>query len=212
MTEQEAREFVLRRTRPLAPALVPELEMQTADELTPLWQETEDTLRRRGVEPPYWAFAWPGCQALARWFLDGPSLAGTSVLDLGAGSGLAAIAAAKRGARVTANDVDPLAIAACRINAERAGVEIETRLGDLTTGPPLVFDLVIVGDVCYDRTVSARLMAWVRTLPGRVVLAEPGRAFRPRDGVRTIGRYAVPTSREIEAEDEREVVLLEVTP
>ena len=68
----------------------------------------------------------------------------------------------------------------------------------------------MVGDVCYDRTVSARLLAWVRTLPGRVVLAEPGRAFRPRDGVRTIGRYDVPTSRELEAEDQREVVLLEI--
>ena len=122
MTGEEAEAFVLKRTRPVAPVLVPELVMQTADELTPLWSETEETLRRRGVEPPYWAFAWPGCQALARWFLDGPPLDGLTVLDLGAGSGLAAIAAARRGARVTANDVDPLAIAACRVNARAAEI------------------------------------------------------------------------------------------
>lgn len=205
--------FVRAHTRLVAPPLVPELEVWTADEVTPLWQATEEALGKVGVEPPFWAFAWPGSQALARWALDHPeALVGRRVLDVGAGNGLASLAAARAGARVTANDVDPLALVAVGMNAAHNGVAVETRLGDLTPGAAIEAEVVLVGDLCYEKTVAARLLGWLAALARdrRVVIAEPGRAFAPRSGVRPIGRYVVPTTLDLESRTEREVVLLEV--
>jgi predicted nicotinamide N-methyase len=209
--------FVRAHTRLVSPPLVPELRVYGADEVTPLWQATEDALSRVGVEPPFWAFAWPGSQALARWILDNPGeFAGKRVLDVGAGGGLAAIAAARVGALAAiANDVDPLALVAARLNAIENGVTITTVLGDLsagTAGLEVDADIIVVGDLCYEKDLAARLMGWLRVLARdrRVVLAEPGRAFAPRAGVRPIARYTVPTTLDLESRTEREAVLLEV--
>lgn len=212
-TDQEA--FVRSHTRLVAPAIVPELRTWTADEVTPLWQATEEAIGKTGIEPPFWAFAWPGSQALARWILDHPeAVRGKRVLDVGAGGGLGAIAAARAGAVATANDVDPLALVAVRMNASENGVTVATVLGDLTTGAAVDADLVIVGDLCYEKTVAARLLGWLAGLARerRVIIAEPGRAFAPRAGVRPIGRYVVPTTMDLESRTEREAVLLEVEP
>lgn len=204
--------FIRAHTRITSPAVVPELVLHTADELTPLWHATEVTLGKTGIEPPFWAFHWPGSQALARWLLDTPPAAG-HILDVGTGGGLAAIAAARAGAHVVANDIDPLALVATQMNAALNGVSVETRLGDLFAAEPDDrFDLIIVGDLCYERDTSARMMAWLRRAARRcpVIIAEPGRAFAPREGVRAVSRTVVPTTRELESGDSREVVLLAV--
>lgn len=206
--------FIRAHTRLQSPPLVPDVRLYLADEVTPLWQATEDALGKTGLEPPFWAFAWPGSQALARWFLDHPEqVAGRRVLDVGAGGGLASIAAARAGARAVANDVDPMALAAARLNAAENGVAIEVLQGDLLDSE-IEADLVIVGDLCYERDLSARLLAWLHRLARtrRVLMAEPGRAFAPRDGVRAVGTYVVPTLVDLESRAERTVVLLEVEP
>jgi predicted nicotinamide N-methyase len=205
--------FLAANARPIAPPTVPELVVYTAVELTPLWEATEASLGKAGLEPPFWAFAWPGSVALARWILDHPAeLAGKTVVDVGTGNGLAAIAAARVGASVYANDVDEMALAATRINAALNGVAVDTVHADLTTGARVDAEIVLVGDLFYERAVSERLFAWLRGLARdrRVIVAEPGRAFAPRDGVHPIARYTVPTTRELESGTERDVVILEV--
>ena len=112
-------EFVRRNTAVTAPPLVPEIRLHLATEVTLIWQATEESLARSGVPPPFWAFAWAGGQALARYLLDRPEIvAGRAVLDFGSGSGLVAIAAAKAGARqVLAAEIDHFAAAAIAMNA-----------------------------------------------------------------------------------------------
>jgi predicted nicotinamide N-methyase len=206
--------FVRAHTRLVAPPLVPEVRLHLADEVTPLWQATEAVLGEAGLEPPFWAFAWPGSQAMARWILDHPEeVRGRTVLDIGAGAGLASIAAAWAGARATANDVDPMAIVAARLNAEENAADVAFVEGDLL-GTDVAAEIVIVGDLCYERTLSERLLAWLRhlALTRRVILAEPGRAFAPRAGFRTLATYVVPTLFDLENKTERTVVLLEIEP
>ena len=194
--------FIREQTTRAAPPLVPELRVWTATELTPMWEATEQLLARTGIEPPFWAFAWPGSQGLARFLLDHPdAVAGRRVLDVGSGNGLAAIAAARVGGTVTANDVDPMALVAVEMNAAENGVRLHTRLGDLTGGDAasIEAEVVLVGDLCYERTLAERLLTWLRALARggrRVLIAEPGRAFAPREGVRTVARYMVPTTLE----------------
>src|SRR6266566_4304310 len=104
-------DFVRQQTAIVAPPLVPEIRLHLATEVTPIWEATEESLARGAVPPPYWAFAWAGGQALARYLLDHPEMvAGRAVLDFGAGSGLVAIAAAKAGAlSVFAAEIDHFA-------------------------------------------------------------------------------------------------------
>lgn len=208
----DAEAFIRAHTRLQTPPLVPETRLFLADELTPLWQATEDTLGKKGLEPPFWAFAWPGSQGMARWILDNPEeVAGRRVLDVGAGGGLASIAAARVGARAVANDVDPMAIVSAHLNARENGVAIEAVCGDLLDSDPDA-DVVIVGDLCYERALSERLLAWLHRLARtrRVLMAEPGRAFAPRAGVRPVATYTVPTLFDLENRTERTVVLLAV--
>lgn len=206
--------FVRRETVAAALPFVPELRLHLATEVTPLWQATEATLERRGVPPPYWAFAWAGGQALARLLLDRPSLvAGRHVLDVGSGSGLVALAAALAGAaRVEAVDIDPFAVAAITLNAALNGLAVEPRAAD-PIGSDDGWATVLVGDLCYERPVAERLLPWLRRLAGRgaeVLLADPGRAYVPRDGVAEIARYTVPVDRELEDRSLRETVVYRV--
>jgi predicted nicotinamide N-methyase len=195
--------------------LVPEISLHLATEITPIWQATEDWMNVRGVDPPFWAFAWPGGQALARHVLDNPDVvAGKRVLDFAAGGGIAAIACALAGAAlVEAADIDGLACAAIRLNATANRVDLRLTESDMV-GSPCRWDLILCGDVCYEAPMTGHIMPWLRDLArtAQVWIADPGRAYLPNAGLSEIARYRVSTSLELEDRVEREVVLYRVTP
>jgi predicted nicotinamide N-methyase len=207
--------FVRGNTAVEAPPLVPEIRLHLATEVTPIWQATEDTLARGAVPPPYWAFAWAGGLALARYLLDHPEIvAGRRVLDFGSGSGLVAIAAALAGAgRVFAAEIDDFAAAAIAANAALNRVAVEVTTVDMIGAADAGWEIVTAGDVCYERAMAERAVPWLRRLAGRgslVLLGDPGRAYLPSAGLVERARYAVPTSREIEDRDVRETVIWRV--
>ena len=209
-----AAEFIRAHTALAHPALTPELSLWSATEITPLWQATEAWLAARDLAPPFWAFAWPGGQALARHVLDHPGLvAGRRVLDFAAGGGIAAIASARAGAAaVTAAEIDPLARAAIALNAAENGVAVTVAAADLVSTPG-EWDLILAGDVCYEAPMTARILPWLRDLARRaeVILADPGRAYLPT-GLAALARYRVPTTRELEDRETREVTLYRLDP
>jgi len=207
--------FIRANTAIAAPPLVPELRLHLASEITPIWQATEESLARGQVPPPYWAFAWAGGQALARFVLDRPeTVAGRRILDFGAGSGLLAIAAMCAGAAAaTAAEIDPYAGAAIGLNCALNGVCVAIAPADLIDGADARWEVVLVGDMCYEQPLAERLTRWLRRLAGggcRVLLGEPGRAYRPRTGLVELARYTVPTSRELEDRDSREGIVWEL--
>jgi predicted nicotinamide N-methyase len=215
VTEAEREAFILGQTAPAAAPLVPEVTLRLATALTPIWEATEESLARANVEPPYWAFAWPGSQALARHVLDAPSLVrGHRVLDFAAGCGLAAIAAALAGASASvAAELDPMAATAARINATANGVTIEAVADDLTTRPAAGWHVILAGDVCYDARMTARIIPWLRAAAAggtTVLLADPGRAYLPRDGLVRLAAYEVPVMRELEDRDTRTTTLYQL--
>ncbi len=194
------------------PPLVPEIRLHLASEVTPLWQATEAALASSQLPPPYWAFAWAGGQALARHVLDHPALVrGRRVLDVGAGSGLVAIAAALAGAAaVTAADIDPFAAAAIALNAAANGVAVRVADADLIAAPPPDVDVMLVGDMCYERPLAERLIAWLARAAAAgalVLIGDPGRAYLPRERLPPIARYAVPTPLELEDRESRDTVV-----
>lgn len=207
--------FVAAHTVPARPPLTPEITLQLATEITPVWQATEDWLERRGIEPPFWAFAWPGSQALARHVLDNPALvAGRRVLDFAAGGGLAAIACARAGAlQVEAAEIDPLAIEAIALNAGANAVRVDAVLADVV-GQPCRWDLILCGDVCYEAPMTRHILPWLRrmALEAEVWIADPGRAYLPGAGTEELARYAVPTTLELEDCTERQTRLLRLLP
>lgn len=209
--------FVRSETALSPPSLVPEIRLHLATEVTALWQATEAALEASGLPPPFWAFAWPGGQALARHILDHPDLVrGRRVLDFAAGSGIVAIAAAKAGAAsVTAVEIDAFAVAAITLNAEANGVSVAVgRIDPVGTDLPDI-DIVLAGDICYERPMAERVTAWLRTLVGTgrtVMIGDPGRAYLPREGLRRVACYAVPTSLELEDRAMRETTLWMVDP
>jgi predicted nicotinamide N-methyase len=211
----DAAAFIHANTRVATPPLVPEIRLHLADEVTPLWYATEAALARDQLPPPYWAFAWAGGQALARHVLDHPTLVeGRSVLDIGAGSGLVSLAAATAGAAaVTAAETDPFAAAAIALNAELNGVAVTVETRDVIGGDG-AWEIVLVGDMCYERPLAERLAAWLRALAqagALVLLGDPGRAYLPKTGLEALQRYAVPTPLELEDRAVRETVVWRVT-
>ncbi|MDA8250753.1 MAG: 50S ribosomal protein L11 methyltransferase [Rhodospirillales bacterium] len=207
--------FIRVHTARAAPPLVPEIALQLATEITPIWQASEDWLQARGVEPPFWAFAWPGGQALARHVLDHPkTVAGRRVLDFAAGCGVAAIAAARAGAAaVEAADIDPLAAAAIALNAAANGVAVGVLAEDVV-GAPGRWDLILCGDVCYEAPMTRHILPWLRRMAAtaEVWVADPGRAYLPRAGLAPFARYAVPTTTELEDRSERTVTIARLSP
>jgi predicted nicotinamide N-methyase len=194
---------------------VPEIRLHLATEITPIWQATEENLARTGVPPPFWAFAWAGGQALARYILDHPDVvAGRSVLDFGSGSGLVAIAAARAGAdRVLAAEIDNFAASAIAENAALNAAEVAITTIDMLDRTDLPWEVVTAGDVCYEQPMAGRVTAWLRGLAGDrrlVLLGDPGRAYLPVDGLRERARYMVPTSRELEDRETRETIVWEM--
>ncbi|MFL1463169.1 class I SAM-dependent methyltransferase [Roseococcus sp. DSY-14] len=209
-----AEAFIAAHTAIARAPLVPEVALHLATEITPIWRASEEFLARHGIEPPFWAFAWPGSQALARDVLDGPALAGRRVLDFAAGCGLAGIAAAMRGAAVECAEVDPMALAACRLNAALNGVALGTPEGDLV-GSPNRWDLILAGDVCYAAPMAAHILPWLRAMAAagaEVRLADPGRAYLPREGLAPLSTHRVPTSLELEDRAERVVTIARLLP
>jgi len=194
--------FIRANTRVLAVPHAPEIRLHLADEATELWHKTEEELGRLGLPPPFWAFAWAGGQALARYLLDRPEVVrGRRVLDFAAGSGLVAIAAARAGAAsVEASDVDAFAIAAIGLNAALNGVRVEARAADLV-GHDEGFDAVLAGDIFYDRDIAEPVTEWLSGLARRgatVLIGDPGRSYLDEDRLERLATYEVPVTRALE--------------
>ena len=182
---------------------MPELELLLADDMDAAWQSLQSELDDATLPPPFWAFAWLGGQALARHVLDVPAeVAGRRVLDLATGSGLCALAAVRAGAsRVTAVDVDRVAVLAAGLNAELNGLELAVELADVLDGPPPDVDVVLAGDVFYDAEMSARVLPWLQAAARagvRVLLGDPGRHYLPRALLGELGAYDIPTTQDLE--------------
>jgi predicted nicotinamide N-methyase len=196
------RDFILANTCLIAPPLAPEIRLWLADEAVPLWKKTEEELGAMGLPPPFWAFAWAGGQALARYALDNPALiAGRRALDFASGSGLAAIAAALSGAAaVEASDIDAFATAAIEANAAENGVRVAPRLENLI-GADEGWEVVLAGDVAYEKDLAEAAMEWLAGLARRgatVLIGDPRRAYLPHDRLDCVIEYSVPVTRELE--------------
>ncbi|MEU7866759.1 50S ribosomal protein L11 methyltransferase [Dactylosporangium sp. NPDC049140] len=208
-------QFVLDNTR-LAPVpLTPEVRLRLADEAIELWERTE-TDQGGQMPPPFWAFAWAGGQALARYTLDHPELlTGRTVLDLAAGSGLVAIAAMKAGAaRVTAVEIDELAVAAIGINAEANGVAVTPLLADVLEQEPDA-DVVLAGDVFYSREMTRRMLDYLRRAArggSTVLVGDPGRAYLPREHLTLLAEYDVPVPQTLEDAPVKRTTVWSVNP
>jgi predicted nicotinamide N-methyase len=195
--------FIRSETRLSAPPHVPELRLHLADEALALWQRTEEELGTMGLPPPYWAFAWAGGQALARHVLDHRHLVrGRRVLDFASGSGIVAIAAAIAGARsVVACDIDAFSLAAIGVNAAANGVSVDVDGRDLTAVGTDGFDVVLAGDVFYEKPMADRVRPFLEAAHARgalVLFGDPGRSYIPRDGVEAVAVYEVPVTRALE--------------
>ncbi|WP_267426303.1 methyltransferase [Methylobacterium sp. GC_Met_2] len=196
--------FIRVNTRLMPVPHAPEIRLHVADEATALWEKTEEELESIGLPPPFWAFAWAGGQALARYILDNPDrVTGARIIDFASGSGLVAIAAARAGAQhVTASDLDPFAMAAIRLNAAANDVAglIEPVSDNLLGTEPEV-DLVLAADVFYERDLAEAVTTWLFGLQARgvqVLIGDPGRTYLPRDRLECLATYAVPVSRSLE--------------
>ncbi len=217
MSHADPAAFVRTNTAIAHPSLLPEVRLHLATEVTPLWEATEATLARDNLPPPYWAFAWPGGQAVARFALDNPDLVrGKRVLDFAAGTGLVGVACALAGASsVQSCDIDPFALAAIGLNAELNGVAVKAISADLVGRDLPGIDIVMAGDVCYERPMAERVTAWLRTVASTgtlVLLGDPGRAYVPTVGIERVGRYTVPTSLELEDRTARETNVWKLLP
>jgi len=182
--------------------------LHLATEISPIWRATQTELDDLGLPPPYWAFCWPGGQALTRYLIDHPvCVKGKRVLDFAAGSGISGIAAARAGAAsVIAAEIDDFAAEAIRLNADLNKARVEVVTQDLVGRMDLGLDLVLAGDVCYERPMAERVFAWFEQLAEAgvtVLMGDPGRAYLPRKGLTEVARYQVPTSIELEDKDMR---------
>lgn len=204
-TASNPEHFIRDNTVLQALPLVPEIVLHLAAEVVPLWKKTEEELNAMGVPPPYWAFAWAGGQALARYILDHPALvAGKRVLDIGSGSGLVGIAAAKAGAAsVLAADIDAFALAAIDLNMKANGVTLQISGADMIGGPA-PFDVILVGDLFYERPLAERLLSWLTPLPALVLAGDPGRNYFPKTGMAKRTSYQVAVSRDLEDRELRD--------
>jgi predicted nicotinamide N-methyase len=220
MDPAAARErFIRANTRLQCPPLVPDVQLFLAAEVMALWGETEllrgaKELGLGELPPPYWAFAWPGGQALARYIIDHPDeVRGRTVLDFGAGSGLVAIAAAKAGAScVVAAEIDTLALTAIDMNSRENGVFVEP-IGIDIIGSNARWNTILAGDMCYERPVADRMVAWLRHLVKEgvhVLLGDPGRNYFPPGGVLKLATFSVPTSLDLEDREIRETSVYEL--
>jgi predicted nicotinamide N-methyase len=192
--------FIREHTQLLSPPLVPEVKLYLAHEAIPIWQKTEEQLGEMGLPPPFWAFAWAGGQALARHVLDNPEIVEKkSVLDLASGSGLVAIAAMKAGAKsLLAADIDEFSQAAIRLNAEINQCIVDATSHDLLASAPGDFDVILVGDMFYEKSLAERCLAFLRKSKAHVLIGDPGRSYLPKSQLENLATYSVPVSRDLE--------------
>jgi predicted nicotinamide N-methyase len=209
--------FIRAHTKLLPAPLVPEIRLHLAEESLPIWRSTEEELGQMNVPPPYWAFAWAGGQALARYILDNPGLVrGRRVLDLGSGSGLTAIAAKQAGAiEVVATDIDAFARAAIRLNAAANAVQVHESSEDFERIEPDGYDLVLAGDLFYERPLAERVLTFIEDAGRkgvRTLVGDPGRSYFPKDKFRLIGEYSVPVTRDLEDAEIKRTAVWELAP
>ncbi|MCF3933947.1 50S ribosomal protein L11 methyltransferase [Acuticoccus sp. M5D2P5] len=191
----DAAEFVRANTVLGTPSHVPEIRLHLADDAMPLWHKTEEELAEVGLPAPFWAFAWAGGQALARYVLDHAAIAsGRRVLDLGAGSGIAGIAAAIAGARhVVPSELDRFAIAAIGMNAAANNVRLDATVGDIL-GEAAEADLVLAGDIFYERPLAERAFAFLRRAQAdgaEVLIGDPRRTYLPFEALEPVVTYSI---------------------
>jgi predicted nicotinamide N-methyase len=187
----------------MSPPLVPEIKLHLAHEAVPLWQKTEEELGEMGLAPPFWAFAWAGGQALARYVLDHSGMVeNLRVLDLATGSGLVAIAAMQAGsASIVATDIDEFATTAAEMNAELSQVSLDIRLADVLHQQPPSADVILVGDLFYKKTLAARCLTWLRQAQeqgAQILIGDPGRSYLPKEQLEKLAEYNVPVTRDLE--------------
>jgi len=199
----DRRAFILANTRLQSPPHTPELSLHLADEITPIWRLTEEALGEMGVPPPFWAFAWAGGQAVARYVLDHPEVvAGKRVLDFATGSGLVAIAAVKAGAASALGcDIDDWCGTAVALNAAINEVEVAFTAENLLLRPPPLVDVVLAGDISYEKPMAKAARDWLAAARGQgamVLMGDPGRSYFERDGLTQLASYQVATTRELE--------------
>jgi predicted nicotinamide N-methyase len=203
-TPQARTRFIAENTRLQRPPHTPEIQLHLADEITPIWRLTEEALEEIGLPPPFWAFAWAGGQALARYLLDHPEIVrGKRVLDFASGSGIVGVAAMLAGAaQATCADVDTFCGAALALNAEANGVALSYTNEDLLDAPPPAWaEVILAGDICYEKPLAERVMAWLqagRAAGASVLIGDPGRTYFPKTGLTKLAEYEVPTTRELE--------------
>ncbi|CAN7237532.1 methyltransferase [Phyllobacterium sp. LjRoot231] len=205
------RRFVLANTTLQSPPHVPEIKLYLADEAHDLWHRTEDELATIGLPPPFWAFAWAGGQGVARYVLDHPeTVANAVVLDFASGSGLVGIAAAQAGAkRVISCDIDPFARPAIALNAGANHATVEIRVDDLI-GSDDNWDVVLAGDVFYDKLLADRLIPWFTALAARganIIVGDPGRSYFPKNLLESLAVYTVPVTRVLEDADVKQTTV-----
>ena len=203
MTIIDRAQFIRANTTLMSPPLVPEVHLHLAHEAVPLWQKTEEELGQLGLPPPFWAFAWAGGQALARHVLDYPEIVcGKRVTDLASGSGLVGIAAMKAGAAsVLAADIDAFSVDAIRINADANNVAVVVTGSDLLMLPASACDVILVGDLFYEKGLAEKVFAWLEEAEGRgitTLIGDPGRSYLPRDKLTKLGEYKVQVTRDLE--------------
>ena len=208
MTEPSAE--VIRDSTRLRPVpLVPEIQLYQASEPMSVWQQTEQATGRIGLDPPFWAFAWAGGQALARYLLDHPEAAtGRHTIDVASGSGLVAIAAVLAGAAaVTAYDIDPLAAAAIAVNAEANGVTVPAVCADVLSDEDLPApgtDLVLVADAFYEQDLAGQVLEFLdrsRARGAAVLAGDFGRRYLPYARLVPLASYDVPGLAALEDRD-----------
>jgi predicted nicotinamide N-methyase len=214
LSPRDAERFILDNTALTAPPHVPEIRLHLADEAHDLWKRTEEELAEIGLPPPFWAFAWAGGQGLARFVLDRPeAVRGRRVLDFASGSGLVAIAAAMAGAaEVLAADIDPFCETAIRLNARANGIAIDFT-GEDRIGTDSGFDVVLAGDVFYDRPFADRLTPWFAALRKRgveILVGDPGRAYLPKTGLERLALYELPVARTLEDSEVKKTIVWRV--
>ena len=209
--------FIRANTAVMAPPLVPEVRLHLAHEAVPIWQKTEEELGEIGLPPPFWAFAWAGGQALARHLLDHPEIVrDRRVIDLASGSGLVGIAAMKAGAaHVLAADIDGFAVTAIALNATGNDVTLDITADDLLAAVPPDCDVILVGDLFYEKSLAERVYAWLRRADARgaaVLIGDPGRSYLPREKLEKLAEYAVPVTRELEDAEIKRTAVWRLAP
>lgn len=208
MSQTDLKQLILDNTRLDAPRLLPEVMLYMAVDDLPLWRMGEEELKEHGLGTPFWAFAWAGGQALSRFILENPeTVRGKRVLDFGAGSGMVGIAAMKAGAKeVVATDIDPVAELVMGMNAAANEVELTISTEDVVGRDGSDWDILLVGDVCYDKETADAVLPWIRQLAANgkdVLIGDPGRFYLPKMGLRRIAKYHAPTTSLMEDSDLR---------